>query len=178
MSGKHYTRLEKQWLVENVDKYKSYKDLQKSFVELFGERSISSLRDVCSRRLRVHIVNTSGRYGERTKEQLPVGTERIVQGAVYIKVLEVPKGAKFSGYAPPYWLPKQRKVYEDHYGKIPKDCFVVFLDNNNRNFDINNLHCVNRSVLAIMNKNRWFTTDKEHTLTAIKWCELTRVLKG
>ena len=76
------------------------------------------------------------------------------------------------------WMPKHKYIYEQHYGKIPEGYFVIFLDNNQMNFDISNLYCVNRKIHAIMSKNKWYTNNKENTLTAIKWCELYYVLKN
>ena len=70
------------------------------------------------------------------------------------------------------WMEKQRYIWEQVHGPIPKGHVVVFLDGNNRNFDIDNLYCMDRKWMPFMVKNKWFTTDREHTLTAIKWCEL------
>lgn len=179
MGAKPYKPFQIQWIIDNFEKYESYKELHKKFTEIFGQgRTKSGLQDLCSKRLNLHKPNPSGQYGNKNKEQLPIGTERVVQGTIYVKVLDVPQSTKFSGYAPPYWLPKQRKVYEERFGKIPIGYMVVFLNSNNRDFSIGNLYCISRPVLAIMNKNKWFTTSKEHTLTAIKCCELMQALKG
>lgn len=178
MGAKHYTPLQIQWIIENFEKCESYKELHNKFTETFGQgRTIRSLQDLCSRRLNLHKSNPSGQYGNRIKEQLPIGTERIVQGTVYVKVLDVPQGTKFSGYAPPYWLPKQRKIYEDAHGQIPNGHFVVFLDSNKTNYNIDNLYCLGRNIHSTMCKKRWYTTDKNITLTAIKYLELLQALK-
>ena len=71
----------------------------------------------------------------------------------------------------------QKKIYEDHYGPVQNGKIVVFLDRNPENFDINNLYCVDRKILVRMNQNSWFTHDRDHTLTAIKWCELFYAMK-
>lgn len=34
-----------------------------------------------------------------------------------------------------------------------------------------------RKINTVMNCNSWFTTNRENTLTAIKWCELFYALK-
>ena len=92
--------------------------------------------------------------------------------------MDVPKNAKISGYKPPYWLPKQRKIYEDVHGQIPNGCFVIFLDKNKKNYNIDNLYCLGRNIHSTMCKNRWYTTDRNITLTAIKYLELMQALKG
>lgn len=178
MSGKPYTPLEKLWLKDNFHKFGSYREMHNEFVETFGERDIRSLMDLCSRRMNLHRENNNGRYGIKAKEQLPIGTERVVQGIVYVKVKDVPKNSKISGYQPPYWLPKQRKIYEDAHGQIPNGCFVIFLDSNKTNYNLDNLYCLGRNIHSTMCKNHWYTTDRNITLTAIKYLELMQALKG
>lgn len=178
MSGKHFTRLEIQWLKDNFYRFCTYKELHQEFVKIFRTRTMSSLMDLCSKRLHLHRVNNGGRYGVREKEQLPIGTERITQGIVYVKVMDVPKSTKISGYKPPYWLPKQRKIYEDAYGQIPNGYFVIFLDKDTTNYNIDNLYCLGRSIHSTMCKNHWYTTNRDITLTAIKYLELMQALKG
>ena len=174
-----YKQTQIQWIIDNFDKFKTYKDLHKEFTEIFGQgRTISGLQDLCSKRLNLHKQNHSGQYGQREKEQLPIGTERFSQGIVYVKVANVPAKTMLKGYRPPYWLPKQRKIYEDTYGKIPNGRFVVFLDANKNNYDVENLYCINRTIHATMCKKRWYTTDRNITLSAIKYLELLQALKG
>lgn len=177
---KNFTELEKQWIRENFSKYCSIAEIQEEFIKHFPFRSVGSIKCLCGQKLNLHMINTRGRYGEREKEQLPIGTERIVQGVVYVKVKNVPKESKglvVNGRTPPYWLPKHRKVWEDYHGEVPKGSFVVFLDQNRRNFNIDNLYCIERSIVGIMNKNKWFTSNRENTLAAIKYCELMQLLK-
>lgn len=70
------------------------------------------------------------------------------------------------------WINKARYIYEQAYGEIPKKHQVVFLDNNNQNFELSNLYCIPTQYMLMMNRNHWFTSDRELTLTAIKLCEL------
>lgn len=178
MSGKQFTQLEKQWIRDNFNKFGSYKEMHKEFITLFNQRTMGSLIDLCTKRMNLHRVNNNGRYGIKSKEQLPIGTERVVQGIVYVKVKDVPKSSYISGYQPPYWLPKQRKTYEDAHGQIPNGCFVIFLDSNKTNYNIDNLYCLSRNIHSTMCKNHWYTTNREITLTAIKYLELMQALKG
>lgn len=179
MGAKPYKPFQIQWIIDNFEKYESYKELHKKFTEIFGQgRTKSGLQDLCSKRLNLHKPNPSGQYGNKNKEQLPIGTERIVQGIVYVKVKDVPKSSKISGYQPPYWLPKQRKIYEDVYGQIPNGCFVIFLDSNKTNYNIDNLYCLSRNIHSTMCKNHWYTTNREITSAAIKYLELMQALKG
>lgn len=70
------------------------------------------------------------------------------------------------------WVQKHRLVWESVHGKIPKGKLIIFLDGDRSNFDPDNLYCIDRKLTTVMIRNNWFTTDRGHTLTAIKWCEL------
>ena len=64
------------------------------------------------------------------------------------------------------WEYLQRKIYEDHYGvELPEDVYVVFLDQNKRNFDIKNLKAISRRESAIMAKDGLFSIDPKITKT-------------
>lgn len=67
---------------------------------------------------------------------------------------------------------KRRYVYEQAYGKIPPKHRIIHLDGNKLNCSIDNLYCIPSKFIPIINKNHWLTDSREHTLTAIKWCEL------
>lgn len=75
------------------------------------------------------------------------------------------------------WMKYQRYVYEQAYGKIPKDHVVVFLDGNNRNFELSNLMAVPKNYVVYMNTFDMRTDCPELTKVAIRWCELYEVLK-
>lgn len=68
---------------------------------------------------------------------------------------------------PNVWHEKQRYIYEQHYGKIPKGHKVIFLDGNYRNFDIDNLKLVSSAEHLIMNKNKLRFKNKELTETGL-----------
>lgn len=171
-----YTDAEKEWLRENQDKM-TRANLTKAFNEKFGASvKPTSISDICTKQLGLHRTVNDGRYGKRPKEQLPIGTIRKSQVGTYIKVMDSQNG-RFTGYKEPYWLPLQKKIYQDAYGEIEKGKMVCFLDGNTDNFDINNLYCIDRKISAIMSSNKWWTNNRENTLTAIKWCELHYALK-
>ena len=44
------------------------------------------------------------------------------------------------------WIHKQRAVWEQHHGPIPKGYVIIFLDGNTQNCDINNLRMIKRSL--------------------------------
>lgn len=52
------------------------------------------------------------------------------------------------------WIPKQCYIWEHNFGKIEKDEVVVFLDRNNKNFNLSNLCKIKRKELVVI--NRWY----------------------
>lgn len=174
----YYTKEQEDWLRDNYHSTDSYSDLTCAFNERFGTtRHKDSIREKCVKRMGLSSMPNPTRYGLKAKEQLPIGTIRKSQSGTYIKVLDVPLKANISGYAEPYWLPLQKKIYQDAHGKIGTEQMVCFLDGNTENFELDNLYCIDRKISAIMSRNRWWTDSKEHTKTAIKWCELFYIVK-
>lgn len=66
------------------------------------------------------------------------------------------------------WEYLQRKVYEDYYNvKLPKDVYVIFLNQNKRDFDIKNLKAISRRKSAIMVRNELFSCESKVTKLGI-----------
>lgn len=86
---------------------------------------------------------------------LPIGSERVNKGYIFIKIAE-----------PNVWIEKHRYIYESVYGKIPAGHKVIFADQDKGNFDINNLILVTDSEALIMNTNKLIYKDAELTKTA------------
>lgn len=179
MAGIKYTLEQEEWLRSNYRNASSFADLTIAFNQRFNtNRSPQAISDKCGKSLKLNGKPNHSKYGFKKKEQLPIGTIRKSQVGTYIKVMEVPNGSHISGYQQPYWLPLQKKVYQDTYGEIRSGQMICFLDGDTDNFNLDNLYCIDRTISAIMSKNKWWTHDKELTLTAIKWCELYNTLKG
>lgn len=73
--------------------------------------------------------------------------------------------------------PKRRVVWEQAHGTIPNDCCIIHLDGDPLNCELDNLYCLPLRLKGIMAKQRWFTDSREHTLAAIKLCELVEALR-
>ena len=94
-----------------------------------------------------------------------VGDRRINRCGYYeIKVKE-----------PGTWKLEHRVIYEKNFGKIKKNYVIVFLDNNKQNLEINNLICISKSIHAIMNNRRWYSSNPEITKSRII---LAKILKS
>ena len=178
--AEHFTDEQVIWLRENFYQFPTYKSLTDEFNSTFQRnKTTGAIRDKCNKDLDLTGMPNEGQFKiGRDKEQCPIGTIRqLNSGYIYIKVKDS-KGARLSGYTKPYWLPLQEKIWIDRYGEIPKDKMNIFLNGNRTDLDINNLYCIDRKISAIMAKNKWYTDSREHTLTAIKWCELHYAMKG
>ena len=72
----------------------------------------------------------------------PVGSLQTKKGYVRIKVAE-----------PNVWMQYQRYIWEQHHpGESADGKTVIFLDGDNRNFSPDNLECITRKEMAVMNE--------------------------
>lgn len=116
--------------------------------------------------------NTRFKKGQKPHNTLPLGTERITKdGYIEVKIKE-----------PNKWKLKQRIIWEEHYGKIPKNHIVIFSDKNISNFNIDNLLLVSRNELLCMNKHGLISEDKDLTkagnITAKIKIKINEILKN
>lgn len=77
------------------------------------------------------------------------------------------------------WISKHRYIWEQYHQKeVPKGKVVIFLDGNNRNFEIENLKLISRGALLILN-NRYkhITKDRELMNSCVDLSELIISLK-
>jgi hypothetical protein len=100
---------------------------------------------------------TSFKKGHTPANYRKVGSERVtVDGFVEIKVAN-----------PNKWVIKARMIYEKHYGKIPKNYIIIYLDGNKQNLEIDNLRAISRKEHLILNQNNLRYNNKEVTETSI-----------
>jgi hypothetical protein len=65
------------------------------------------------------------------------------------------------------WIHKQRIIWENAYGPIPKGYAIVFADGNKQNFDLNNLIMVTYAERAVLNHFGLISSDPELTKAGI-----------
>lgn len=105
---------------------------------------------------------TMFKKGHMPHNHKPVGSERISKdGYLEVKIAE-----------PKHWKQKQKIVWEEHYGPVPKGSVVIFLDGNKRNFDIENLRMVTRQELLYLNRYKLNTLGENITQTGILMAQL------
>lgn len=177
-----YTEAEIAWLTDNIANY-SYPELVKEFNAVFGLNiSYGAMTSYCIKSLKIKRgVRASGaKKGEAyiTAHNKPIGSERKSGIDVWVKVANDWQPQRLALTKNPNWQRKKDYVWERHYGEKPKGGLIVFLDGNRDNFAPENLYCVSRVVNFMMVKNKWYTTNRDLTLTAIKYCELFYALRG
>lgn len=168
-----YTDIEDAWLRRNIADM-TYEQLAESFNRIFGMSvTVQSVTDRCTQKLHLRRPSNGQFQKGQSIRTLPILQEVDRDGYIWIKV----EDDNTIGAWKTNWVQKQRYIYEQTYGKIPEGYIVIFLDSNRTNFDPDNLYAVPRSIHARMSQNHWYTESREHTLTAIRLCELNQALK-
>lgn len=91
-------------------------------------------------------------------DYMPVGSERVTaDGYVEIKISDTALPVQRR------WKAKHIIVWEKARGAIPRKHNVIFLDGNRKNITLDNLMLVSAGVHAVMNRNKYYTNDKEET---------------
>ena len=102
-------------------------------------------------------VETRFKKGTIPPNYRPVGSKRLtVDGYHMVKIAD-----------PNVWILTHKLIYEQHYGKVPDGEFVIFLDRNKNNLDIDNLISVTRGELAKINKRGILDYPKELKRSAV-----------
>lgn len=108
--------------------------------------------------------------GNISTNAVAVGTEKIKYykndnlGYIYVKVCDGKKNKN--------WIPKQRYIYEQHYGPVPEGYLVIFADGNRNNFDIKNLVLISKSENLVLNRNKMRYKDSELTKSSVNVAKL------
>ncbi len=98
---------------------------------------------------------TRFKKGNKPKNYRPVGSERITKdGYIEVKVAD-----------PNKWETKNKIIYKQYFGDIPKGHKVIYADGNKLNNDINNLILLSDNEELIMNKYKLRTENIELTKT-------------
>ena len=169
------------------NKYSAYSEEERKYItENIGKKTLQELADglkaltgrSCTKTAIGHFINDSlgivpsGIHGNLSAWEQPYNTAELgkqrtnaFDGYTYIKTVDG-------------WKAKHQVVWEDANGELPKGGLIVFLNNDKTDFSIENLYCGDRKIHAVMCRNGWYTESREHTLTAIKWCELFYAIKA
>ena len=173
-----YSIEEERFLIEHIDSVSSYKELTDMMNQKFGTARLPErVREKCNKGLHISTGKNVTQYGNKPKERIPIGSIRkSSNGSTYIKVAD--NDIKYTGYQEPWWIPLQKKIYEDAYGPIPDGYMVCFLNCDRDDFRLENLYPITRKTSARLAKNGWWSEFPEITMTAIKLCEYEEAVKS
>lgn len=82
-------------------------------------------------------VETQFKKGDKHLGSLPIGSESYTEGRVRIKVAE-----------PNVWKEKHLHIWRERYGEVPEGHVLRFKDGDSMNVTLDNLFCVERSVMT------------------------------
>lgn len=172
--GRRFSAEQDAWLIANAP-HLSRKETTRQFNELFCDnRTEDVLRVHCNRNLGIKRTKATRANSQHTRSDAkPIGAETTYQGFTFVKVTDEHSGNFFDN-----WELKQRVLWKQRHGEIPPKHQIIFLNQDRTDFSEENLYCVSKAVNAIMVRNKWYSADRDVTLTAIKWCELHFAMKG
>ena len=80
--------------------------------------------------------------------------------------------------APNKWEYKQRYIYSQYYNEeLTDNDYIIFLDQNRKNFNINNLKKITRHESSILSNQQMFSKNKDVTETGVLVAKLMIKLK-
>lgn len=188
-----WTEEQDKWLIKNYEKYdRDFVSMAEDFNTNFNsDKSACCITKHCERSLGIHkpqkkkgtINKGCFKSGEqnmwgKNRQELPVGTIRYnSDGRPFIKVklCEGQNTHKGGGhnYKEPWWKPLQKKIWEDHYGEVPKGFIVCSLNGDPNDTDINHIGLIDKRGTARMAKFGWWGMDNLIlTKNAVTWCNL------
>ena len=172
-NNRFFSEEEDRWLSEH-SRDGSYLEVAAEFNRVFGQaRTPGVIKVHCNRTLHVGFKN------QKYSNSFPIGTEVIRCGFVWVKVSNIhcEKSGKLTSSVV-NWRQKSHIVWEQHYGSAPPEGYtIVFLNRDTKDCSIENLYAVSPMVMREMSKKKWWSTDRDLTLAAIRWCELFYAMK-
>ena len=153
-----------QWLKDNQSNYNTTKEMLPDYNAKFGKNinlnalnrllfanGIKRGKELCER----YHQQRQGKHNPY-RERYKIGDEIVRAGYVYVKVADhaMPSADKKKQQElwNSNWKLKQVKIFEEHHKtKVGKNDVVIFLDGDKRNFDVENLCCINRAIAGCIN---------------------------
>lgn len=179
-------------------KGKSNEELTKMFNERFSDREYRNLYQIKNLKRKYNLNSgLTGRFekgmvshnkGKKiSKEQYEKHLQHLKENPNYFKpnnskpigteVVKKDNNTIYVKLANNDWKAKHILIYEQHYGKVPDGYIVIFLDQNKRNFDINNLYLISRAELMLLNSNSLLTDDAKLNQIGINIIKLHNKIK-
>ena len=127
-------------------------------------------KTITKKQLRLYLSKRKIRYKDYNVDMIrgnqgdnvPIGTERVKSdGMVQVKI------------AKDRWEYKQRLIYSQYHNiELTSDDYIIFLDQDRTNFDINNLKRVSRRESSVLSNQKLFYKNAKLTETGIDVAKL------
>lgn len=156
-----------EYLRKNISEY-TYKQLVEKLKEEFGRViKLHALEELCRR----HNI-------KRDIPNNPIGTEVRKHHKVYVKVSDSKRRKNENNFNDNgNYMKKNRYLYRKHIGELSEDEVVIFLNGDNQDFRLENLHKVSKGTHGTMLLKGWRSENPDLTLAGVKWNELKNALK-
>lgn len=134
-----FTKEQESFIIYNIDK--SPKQLTELFNKKFNHtKTVEAIIQEVRKKLGLQFINH-----DKDSTPKPILSERTTkEGYIKIKI------------KPNKWINKGRYIYEQTYGKVPKDHMIIHLDGNKEHFNIDNLKCIPNEISGKLAKNNQF----------------------
>ena len=162
-----YTKDFEDFVKQNVGKY-TKEELRLLLEDKF---SVNLSSDALRRYLNRHKIDKPidyRKYNVRKVKSCPIGTEKITNEGVFIKVAQ-----------PDVWRRKSRIMYEKYHNCQLKDNeYIVFLNWDNTDFSKENLVKSSQSEIAYLHNNKTFSNNPKLTELGLLSAKLMIKAKG
>lgn len=131
-------------------------------------------KTITKKQLRLYLSKRKIRYKDYNANQVRNMGNKVPIGAEYIK----PDGMVLVKVDKDKWEYKQRLIYSRYYNvKLTNDDYIIFLDQDRTNFNIDNLRKISRRESSILANQKLFSKEPIITKTGIDIAKLTIKVK-
>lgn len=146
----------RQYIIENAPNLHN-EELTKRFNKKFGTQYKMEYLKKVKCKLGVKGLGMDWQKGKIAPNAVAVGTERISKCRNFIEIKV--KESKSAGNYNDCWERKHRYLYKKYYGEIPKNCIVIFLNRNKRDFSKKNLVAVDKDAFRVATRQGWVNNE-------------------
>lgn len=151
----HFTQEQREFIFKNYKGITTY-ELANKFNQFFHTNfRRKKFRNFMINRHLCNNVDTTFKKDKGHPNYKPIGYEREYNHGGYDEIMVKIDNCKYDT--------KRRVIYEKYYGEIPKDCIITFLDGNRKNYDINNLIAIPKTIHFTMSMNNYYFNNKKLT---------------
>lgn len=175
-----YTEEELNWLKENYVKAYTIHELAKMFEQEFGKQiKPNTLKSYCNSKLGLTKSKETKNeiIHKKWLEAYPIGTECKQGDFIYVKVGDKLTSRKNRKNGSENWQEKSKYIWEQKYGKIPAGKYVIHLDGNYMNFDLDNLYLCDKKMISILQFSNCYR-KADFTKKAIEFFELKEEIEA